>query len=327
MTLDNDQSYMHMALNMARQGVGYVAPNPSVGCIIVNDGVVVGRGRTAAGGRPHAEAAALVQAGALAKGATVYVTLEPCVGHGREGPCADALIKAQVRRVVVACHDLNPVVYKKGVQTLEDAGVEVTFGVLEDGAQEKHRGFFLRVTNNRPFVTLKQAISADGKIAAAKGRRTQISGELAQRHMHLQRSMHDAILVGSETYLSDQPRLTTRVLGVSHEPLRLVLDRRGRVGDVPGFEVLDMDDIRGVLEYLAGKGMTRLLVEGGAKIHRSFLESGFVDEFQLCKSSQILGENGVDGVSEAEILAVSGLKHQKTRVLGEDILDIYGKAL
>lgn len=322
-----DEDYMRMALNMGQRGLGFVAPNPSVGCVIVKDDVIVGRGRTAEGGRPHAEAAALAHARADAKGATAYVTLEPCAEHGREGPCAAALIKAGVSRVVIACYDLNPAVYKKGVQILEDAGVEVTYGVLEDEARETHKGFFLRIAENRPYVTLKQAVSSDDKIASAIGERTQISGELAQRYMHLQRSRHDAILVGSGTYLADQPKLTTRLQGVAHDPLRLVLDRRKRVGGVDGFEVLDIEKISDVLSYLADKGVTRLLVEGGAQTHRSFMESGFVDEFQVCQSPKTLGGKGVYGISQAEILAVPGLKYQKTRMLGEDRLEIYRKGL
>ena len=323
MTSDIDIHYMRMALSYGRRGLGQVAPNPSVGCVIVKGGVVIARGRTAAGGRPHAEAAALSNAGSQAKGATVYVTLEPCAEYGREGPCAAALIQAKVKRVVVACHDLNPAVYKKGIQVLGDAGIEVTFGVLEEEAQAMHRGFFLGVTENRPMVTCKLAVSADGKIASAPGERTQISGELAQRHMHLQRSLHDAILVGSETYITDSPELTTRVQGYAHDPLRVVLDRRGRVKDAQGFEVVHEENVESVLTHLKVRGITRLLVEGGAEIHKSFLASGKIDEFQLLKSPKKLGENGVNGFNGAIIEAKTGLKLQKTRILGEDTLEIY----
>ena len=323
MTSDIDIHFMRMALSYGRRGLGQVAPNPSVGCVIVKGGVVIARGRTAEGGRPHAEAAALSNAGSQAKGSTVYVTLEPCAEYGREGPCADALVKAQVKRVVVSCHDLNPAVYKKGIQILEDAGIEVTFGVLAEEAQATHQGFFLGVTENRPMVTCKLAVSSDGKIAAGPGERTQISGELAARHMHLMRSMHDAVLVGSETYLTDTPALTTRVQGYAHDPLRVVLDRRERVKDAQGFEVLREADVESVLTHLKVRGVTRLLVEGGAEIHKSFLESGKVDEFQLLKSPKKLGEKGVDGLDGARIEAISDLKHQKTRLLGEDTLEIY----
>lgn len=314
MTSQTDIDFMRVALNLARRGLGHVAPNPSVGCVIVKDGIVVGRGRTAEGGRPHAEAAALLQAGVLAKGATAYVTLEPCAVQGREGPCADALIKAGIKRAVVACYDLNPAVYKKGIGLLEEAGVEVVFGVLEAEAIAMHQGFFMRMEESRPFVTCKLAISGDEKIAVAPGQRTQISGALAVRYMHLQRSMHDAVLVGAETYRADAPKLTTRLAGLEHEPLRVVL---GNV-DAPDFNVIHDMSIPETLADLAEKGVTRLLVEGGVRVHKSFLEAGMVDEFQLCKSPEILGENGVDGLNGAQIQALSVLKHQKTRVLGED---------
>lgn len=307
MTSDIDIHYMRMALNYARRGIGRVAPNPSVGCVIVRDDMIVGRGRTAEGGRPHAEAAALDHAGELARGATAYVTLEPCAEHGREGPCAAALIKAGVAQVVVACHDLNPVVYKKGIAILEDAGIHVTFGVLEEDAIAMHKGFFLRVTENRPYITLKCAISADGKIAEAVGKRTQISGKLASRYMHLLRSQHDAILVGQMTEFVDKPQLTTRIEGYEHESLRVVLDKN--VGETS--------------QELAEKGITRLLVEGGAKTHTSFLKTGLYDEVQLIKSPKILGEQGVDA---ADFMGERNLILQKTRPLGEDVLEIYARA-
>ncbi|MEZ5813692.1 MAG: bifunctional diaminohydroxyphosphoribosylaminopyrimidine deaminase/5-amino-6-(5-phosphoribosylamino)uracil reductase RibD [Alphaproteobacteria bacterium] len=322
MTSDPDIYYMRMALNLARRGLGHVAPNPSVGCVIVKNGVVVGRGRTAHGGRPHAEAVALEHAGMAAKGATAYVTLEPCAVAGRAGPCAAALVNAGIKRAVIACNDLNPAVYKKGLEVLEEAGVEVRFGVLEEEAKAVHLGFFLRITENRPFVTCKLAVSADGKVAVAPGQRTQISGVLAQRYMHLQRSMHDAILVGAQTFRVDRPKLTTRLEGLEHEPLRVVL---GDV-DAPGFLVLKDMGVAGVLAAMAEKGITRLLVEGGVKVHQSFLAAGVVDEFQLCRSPLVLGEEGVAGLSGADIEALSGLRLQKTRGLGEDVLEIYGRA-
>lgn len=326
MISDTDTSFMRMALNLARRGLGFVAPNPAVGCVLVKDEVVIARGWTAPGGRPHAEVVALAHAGMMARGASAYVSLEPCSHHGQTGPCAQALIDAGVRRVVVACTDPDPRVSGRGLQMLRDAGLEVVEGVLQEEALTLNAGFILRVTQGRPFVTLKCAVSADGKIAVAPGERTQISGPLATRFMHLQRSLHDAILIGSETYLTDHPRLTTRVQGLVHDPLRIVLDRSGRVGETDGLEVLGDQDIASVLGYLAERGVTRLLVEGGARIHEAFLESGCVDAFQLCKSPVVLGRKGVDGVKEARLTDEFGLKLQKTRVLGEDLLEIYGRS-
>ncbi|MCB1721128.1 MAG: bifunctional diaminohydroxyphosphoribosylaminopyrimidine deaminase/5-amino-6-(5-phosphoribosylamino)uracil reductase RibD [Alphaproteobacteria bacterium] len=319
-----DKKYMRMALNMARRGLGLVAPNPAVGCVLVKDDVVIVVAHTARGGRPHAEVIALEKAGYEARGACAYVSLEPCAHTGQTGPCACALIDAGVVRVVVACGDPDPRVSGQGIAMLRDAGIEVVEGVCEAEALALNAGFISRVTRGQPFVTLKCAVSADGKIAAEQGARTQISGELAQRYMHLQRSFYDAILVGSETYLVDKPQLTTRLEGFRHEPLRVILDRRGRVEDAPGFEICRQACVEEVLAYLAEKGVTRLLVEGGMQVHRSFLEAGMVDEFQLCKSPVVLGDKGVDGVSVDEICVLSGLKLQKTRVLGEDVLEIYG---
>ncbi len=325
MTSQTDTHYMRMALNLARRGLGCVAPNPSVGCVLVKDECVLAVAHTAKSGRPHAEALALGKAGAQANGATAYVSLEPCSHQGKTGPCAQALIDAKVNRVVIACTDPDPRVSGRGIQMLKTAGVEVIEGVLEQEALELNAGFILRVTQNRPFVTCKLAVSQDGGIAAAAGERTQISGNLAGRYMHLQRSMHDAVLIGSDTYLADNPRLTTRIDGYEHDSMRVVLDRRGRV-NAPGFEVLAIDDVFAVLSHLTEQGITRLLVEGGRQVHESFLKAGVVDAFQLCKSSIILGEDAVQGLGKAEIEAFSGLKLQKTRVLGEDTLEIYSKA-
>ena len=235
------------------------------------------------------------------------MTLEPCSHIGETGPCAQALIDAGVVRVVVACADPDPRVSGQGVAMLREAGVEVVEGVMQKEAQALNRGFILKVTQNRPCVTLKCAISADGKIAAAVGERTQISGDLASRYMHLVRSQHDAIMVGKTTFEVDQPQLTTRIRGYDHKSKPIVL----------GQPVTD------ALHELAQKGITRLLVEGGAKVHGSFLESGLVDEIQLIKSPINLGAQGVDA---ADFAAYSDYQLQKTRILGEDTLEIYSKA-
>lgn len=330
MTSDKDQNYMRMALNYAHRGLGLVGQGrPSVGCVLVKGGIVIAAARTGDGGRPHAEAAALEMAGYDATGATAYVTLEPCAHHGRTPPCAEALVNAKIKKCFIACRDPFPKVNGQGIEIMQNARIEVKEGLCEAEARAVNQGFFLTVEAQRPYVTCKLAVSSDGMIAI-EGERTAISGELANRHTHLQRSRHDAILVGSETYMVDQPQLTTRIKGAQHEPLRVVLDGQGRV-KADGFEVLTNDivdtrDIAAVLKYLADKGVTRLLVEGGADIHKSFLASGFVDEFQLCISPKKLGAEGVKGLSKVEIQGVGGLKLQKTRVLGEDKLEIYARA-
>jgi diaminohydroxyphosphoribosylaminopyrimidine deaminase/5-amino-6-(5-phosphoribosylamino)uracil reductase len=319
-----DAYFMRVALAHARRGVGRVAPNPSVGCVIVKDGTILSAARTSDGGRPHAEANAL--AACDARGSTAYVTLEPCSHIGKTGPCAQALIDAGVVRVVVACGDPDARVSGRGLKMLEEAGVAVTFGVLETEALVLNAGFFLRITQNRPFVTCKLGTSADHKIAAAAGQRTQITGTLAGRYMHLQRSLHDAIMVGSETFITDAPSLTTRIAGYTHDSTRIVLDGRGRIQDADGFQIMtDTRDIKGVLASLAEQGITRLLVEGGAQLHQSMLDSGFVDQFLHTYSPDIIGKAGVNAPYIGDLETKYGLLKQKTRILGEDTLEIYAR--
>jgi diaminohydroxyphosphoribosylaminopyrimidine deaminase/5-amino-6-(5-phosphoribosylamino)uracil reductase len=356
--ISDDYYFMTVALNHARRGLGFTAPNPSVGCVIVKDGRIVAAASTApSGGRPHAETVALAQAGIDAKGACAYVTLEPCAHHGQTGPCAQALIDAGIRRVVVACIDPDLRVSGRGIKMLQDAGIEVVQGALEREARELNRGFFLKISQHRPLVTLKIAVSADQKISAAKGQRTQISGDLANRYMHVLRSQHDAVLVGIGTVLVDNSLLTARVEGQKKVMTRIVLDHRleiplesalvqgaksdpvlvfynqGSVDKIEdllrkGCELIPQDphDLKAVLGILAERGITRLLVEGGAKIHTAFLKFGLVDEFQLIRSPKILGAYGVPalgGYDLAVLEADFGLKLQKTRNLGEDLLEFY----
>jgi diaminohydroxyphosphoribosylaminopyrimidine deaminase/5-amino-6-(5-phosphoribosylamino)uracil reductase len=205
-----DEEYMAAALNLAEAGLGRVAPNPSVGCIIVQNDIIVGQARTADGGRPHAEILALEMAGDKAKGSTVYVTLEPCCHHGRTLPCTDSLIAAQVSKVIVACLDEDKRVAGQGVKALRNAGITVVTGVLEQNAHELNEGFFRRIKNYRPLVTLKIATSVDSKIATLTGQSQWITGEEARSRVHVERSRHDAILTGIGTILEDDPLLTTR---------------------------------------------------------------------------------------------------------------------
>src|ERR1041385_5995279 len=206
-----DAFHMRHALTLARRALGRVAPNPAVGCVIVSrDGRVLGRGWTAPGGRPHAETIALAQAGAAAKGATAYVTLEPCAHQGQTPPCAEALVRAGVKRVVATVTDPDPRVRGKGFATLRAAGIEVMECVLEREAREVNRGFFLRIEKDRPLITLKIAQSRDGKTIPPPGATRWITNEESRRFGHLLRAQHDAILVGVETVLADDPELTCR---------------------------------------------------------------------------------------------------------------------
>jgi diaminohydroxyphosphoribosylaminopyrimidine deaminase/5-amino-6-(5-phosphoribosylamino)uracil reductase len=225
-----DLAAMQAALALARRGLGRVWPNPAVGCVIARDGRVVGRGWTQPGGRPHAETEALVRAGAAAHGATAYVTLEPCCHWGRTPPCADALIIAGVRRVVVACEDPDPRVAGGGLARLRAAGLGVEIGLCAAEAAEINAGFFQRVRLGRPLVTLKLATSLDGRIATASGESRWITGEPARERAHLLRATHDAILAGTGTVIADDPQLTSRLPGLwQHSPVRVALDRQLRI--------------------------------------------------------------------------------------------------
>lgn len=323
----SDEQHMRTALNMARQGLGLVSnARPSVGCAIVKDDIVVGLGRTGNGGAPHAEVAALQMAGAQAKGATAYVTLEPCAHHGNTPPCTGALIGAGIKRCVIANPDPFKEVNGAGVRQLKAAGVEVQVGLHSEEAHEIHKGFFLSITQNRPLVTLKISTSADGKIAAAEGERTKITGDLAHRHTHLERSRHDAILVGSGTMQIDQPQLTTRLPGLEHHSMRFALTKNLEIlGQNESIDV-DPHDLKAVLDALTEKGVTRLLVEGGAAILTSFLESGFYDRFLWYKAPHTIGPQGksaLNGLEIADMPTQFNLKLQEKRALGEDLLEIY----
>lgn len=228
--LPQDQRFMRVALGLARRGLGRTAPNPSVGCVIVKDGHIAGRGWTAPGGRPHAETEALARAGDLARGATAYVTLEPCAHTGETPPCAQALIDAGISRVVSALRDPDPRVDGGGHAMLQDAGIQVTTDILSAEAEELNAGFLLRIREGRPLVTLKLATSLDSKIATRTGESKWITGEAARQAGHMLRATHDAILVGSGTAIADDPELTCRIAGLEDcSPLRVLLDGRLRV--------------------------------------------------------------------------------------------------
>ncbi|GJL84953.1 MAG: riboflavin biosynthesis protein RibD [Micavibrio sp.] len=351
----NDIHHMLSALALARRGLGRTWPNPSVGCVIVNkSGQVVGRGVTGDGGRPHAETIALKQAGTEAKGGCVYVSLEPCAHHGETPPCTDSLIKSGVKRVVLTSEDKDSRVAGKGIKLLRDAGIEVEAGVLAEEAYEINQGFNLRVTENRPLVTIKSATSSDYKIAEKARTRTQITGERSMMRAQLERSQHDVVLVGINTVLTDDPLLTSRLPGHDHDIVRVVLDsnlripvdcqlvktasqhplwvihKEGESADLEkaGAKLLQTDpkNAREVLKLLAQEGITRLLIEGGAKVSTAFLEAGFCDRFLHFQAPTEIGNDGVDalmGHSIADLEQDFGLKRQKTSSYGEDFLAIY----
>ena len=333
---------MRAALTLARRGLGRTWPNPSVGCVLVRDGVVVGRGWTQPGGRPHAEAEALARAGKAAKGATAYVSLEPCVHGGRGPACAPALVAAGVARAVIACADPDPRTTDAGMRALQDAGVAVTAGVAEEEARAVNAGFFLRVQEGRPLVTLKLATSLDGRIATAAGESRWITGDAARARAHGLRAMHDAVAVGSGTVLADDPDLRCRLPGMqAWSPVRVIFDGRLRTPltarlavtarESPvwlvttagadrerrsafaqlGMEVLEVEageagspDAGAALGALAARGITRLLVEGGRHLSAALLRAGLVDRMVWFRAPVVLGG---DGVPAAEALSVGVL--------------------
>lgn len=357
MTLQQDENFMRIALHLGRRGLGRTWPNPAVGCVIVKNDIIVGRGWTADGGRPHAETQALAQAGAEARGATAYVSFEPCCHEGKTPPCTKALIDVGIRRVVTTCGDPDPRVSGQGAAALRNAGIDVSENILNAEAREAHEGFILRVTRDRPLITLKTATSSDGMIAPAPGKRQWVTSPLARQRVHLERSLYDGILVGIGTVLADDPQLTTRLPDYDHKIVRIILDTHLRipmdsqlVKSAKGYPLwifhsasagekvaklekagarlfaCDTNDIAGIVTTLAREGLTRVLVEGGAKIHTSFLKAGLADSFLWFKGPQPLGGGAMKALEGHDIFKIGpefGFQRLKTVALGEDLLEIY----
>lgn len=290
-----DLQHMRHALALARRGLGNVWPNPAVGCVIVTEGRILGRGWTQPGGRPHAETMALAQAGAAARGATAYVTLEPCSHHGRTGPCANALISAGISRVVSALTDPDPRVAGRGHAMLRAAGVFVTEGLCEAEARALQTGFLSRVTRGRPMVALKLATSLDGRIATAGGESQWLTGPQARRHVHALRMIHDAVMVGGGTARADRPGLNVRGFGPLRQPVRIIASRSPGRFDLPP-EGPDYGplwhlhgDLPAILQDLGARGITRVLCEGGGELAASLLAAGLVDQIYLYTAGIALG--------------------------------------
>ncbi len=372
---------MLAALVLAGRALGRVAPNPAVGCVLVRDGRVVGRGWTQPGGRPHAETEALARAGDRARGATAYVSLEPCAHHGRTPPCAEALAAAGIARCVVALEDPDPRVAGKGMALLKSAGIAVEAGTRAEEAAELNAGFLTRLREGRPLVTLKLATTLDGRIATAAGESRWITGPAARARAHHLRATHDAVLVGGGTALADDPRLDVRLAGLEDRaPLRVVLDgrlrlplshdlvvrapaqptllitgsgpgsaggfaeargraeasadtKRRRAYEAAGVEVATVGlDAAGVLslsetlKLLGGRGLTRLLVEGGGQVAASLLRDGLVDRLVWFRAPGVIGGDGLAAVAG---LAVAGLtetprfRRLDIAAVGEDMMETY----
>ena len=352
MTRGSDEFYMQRALALAERGRGRTSPNPMVGAVVVDDeGVVVGRGFHEFAGGPHAEIHALNAAGERARGATLYCTLEPCSHVGRTGPCAPRVAHAGVRRVVIATGDPNPLVNGAGTALLRARGIDVAIGVLADEARDLNRPFFTLIQHRRPFVTMKVALSADGRIAKAPGKRTAMTGAAANRFIHRERAEVDAIAIGSGTLLADDPLLTARGAYRARPLVRVVFDSRLRapagarlfstlaagpviiistpsaVDAAPerlaelvetGAEVRSAAEgsrLSAAVEWLATRGVSSLIVEGGALLHRAFWDAGLVDRVQIYRTPVRLGPAGVEWLPwPLEMQAVTEVP------LGADIL-------
>ena len=317
----DDHRYMAQALRLAELGLNSTSPNPRVGCVIVRDGQVLGEGWHQLAGTPHAEVHALQQAGAAARGATVYVTLEPCSHHGRTPPCADALVAAGVVRVVAALRDPNPQVAGRGLAQLQAAGIQVECGLLEEAAREMNIGFVSRMTRGRPWVRSKLAASLDGRTALANGVSQWITGPAARQDVQLWRAQACAIITGVGTVLADDPQMNVRDMDTPRQPLRVVVDSQLRtppsakilrggalivsaVEDMAkiqalldaGAEVLALPSAHGrvdlalLLQLLAERGVNELLVEAGATLNGALIEAGLVDELLLYLAPLLLGD-------------------------------------
>lgn len=357
---------MALALSLGRRGQGCVWPNPAVGCVIVRDGRIVGRGWTQSGGRPHAETEALAQAGELARGATVYVSLEPCAHHGETPPCAQALIDAGVSRVVAPLEDSDPRVAGQGFEMLRHYNIEVTTGVRPEQAARDHAGFFLRTEQGRPLVTLKLANSFDGRIATGTGQSKWITGPDARRAVHAMRARHDAVMVGGGTARADDPSLTVRDLGVTHQPVRVVISRHldlplmGQLArtakDIPvwlchgagadherlrAWEGLGATlipcavqgvqlDAADLLQQLGRAGLTRVFCEGGSALAASLLAHDLVDEMIGFTAGLAIGAEGLPAVGALGLNRLEDAPRfelVESHALGPDVMHRWQRAL
>jgi diaminohydroxyphosphoribosylaminopyrimidine deaminase / 5-amino-6-(5-phosphoribosylamino)uracil reductase len=337
-----DARFMALALLLGRRGLGRTWPNPAVGAVIVKDGVIAGRGWTQPGGRPHAEIEALRRAGEAARGATLYVTLEPCSHHGKSPPCADAIVAAGVARVVSALEDPNPKVAGQGHARLRAAGIKVDIGIGADEARRDHAGHIRRMREGRPQITLKLAVSADGKAGGPGRRPLAITGEAVRDRVHLMRAHSDAIMIGIGTALADDPMLTCRLPGMEkNSPVRIVVDSALRLPhssrlaqsarEVPVWVVCGADasrateenlqaagvmvlrtaerqgrlDLAALFKLVAGRGISRLMVEGGPTLAAALLTADFIDEAVLFRSAKVVGADGIDALDGLRLTALT----------------------
>ncbi len=318
---------MRRAIEQARRGLGRTTPNPVVGaCVVTDEGVVVGDGAHERAGEAHAEVHALDEAGAAARGATLYCTLEPCVHVGRTGPCTARIIAAGVRRVVAAMEDPFPQVSGRGFAALRAAGIEVEIGVERDAAARLNQPFLTAIRHGRPFVIMKVATSLDGRIAAAPGVRTALTSAAARRHAQRMRAQVDAVGVGSGTVVADDPELTVREVFRERPLTRVIFDRRGRISTARVFAtqaagpvIMATRDMAEALRDLAAQGIQSLLIEGGAELHAAAWDAGVVDYVQLYVAPVWLGDTGVPWLHGRRFHTME-LLHRRVELLGPDVL-------
>lgn len=353
-----DEKYMEQALCIAQYAAGRTSPNPMVGAVIVRDGRVVGQGWHRQAGTPHAEVHALRQAGELAHGATMYVTLEPCSHHGRTGPCTEAVIDAGIKKVIVSMTDPNPLVAGQGIARLRDAGIEVIEGVMAAEAAKMNEVFIKWISTKKPFVVLKSAMSLDGKIAAHTGHSQWITGSKAREVVHQLRDRYDGILVGIGTVLADNPSLTTRLEIPGKNPLRIIVDSKARIpldaevitDGLPtviavtseasqgkldslracGITIITTEakggrvDLQQLFNILGEQGITSILVEGGASINASVIDENLVDKIKWFIAPKIIGGESapgpVGGIGIADVNHAALFEEIKMESIGEDIL-------
>ena len=349
---------MRTALQLAERGRGGTSPNPMVGAVVVDrEGVLVGRGAHQAAGGPHAEVHALADAGERARGATLYCTLEPCSHQGRTGPCAPLVIEAGITRVVIATEDPNPVVAGNGIALLRAHGIEVVCGVRADEAERLNAPFFTVMRHRRPHVTMKIATSLDGKVTAAPGTRTALTGAAANRHVHRLRAEVDAVAVGSGTVLADDPILTPRVAYRRRPLIRVIFDRRLRTpADAAILRTLDAGPViivasdraagsdqaarlegagalilaaapdarlEGILGLLVRHGVSSVIVEGGTTLHRAFWDAGVVDRVQMYVTPAALGPDGVPWLDGPVVSHSRIIERQACPLAGDVLIEAY----
>ena len=325
---------MSITLRLAYRGLGNVAPNPAVGCVIVKDNNIISRGWTQPGGKPHAEYFAIKNARIGLKGATMYVTLEPCVHHGQTPPCVDAIIKAQIARVVIAIQDPDKRVNGKGMAKLRNNGIEVDYGICEQEAKQLNIGYFCVKLLKRPYITLKLATTADGKIATKTGESKWITGEVARRFAHKLRAQNDAVMIGTGTLMADNPQLDCRLPGLEEcSPIKIIADNKGKLNNshliLNGKEVITFTHgqsisnlhktIRNIplegndvnllcgIRHIAEYGTTRLLIEGGGKLASSLLKDNIVDNITWIRTSYIAGHDAISAIHNLSIHHISEL--------------------